>query len=313
MELRPTIVYDTFWKFAANRQKAFYNKMNNVEPITSDPIIRDYRFTNVFRATDRTSQYLIKNVIYRGDQTANEVVFRTLLFKTFNKIETWEKIKCHMGEISYETFDFDLYDDEIFSKIDGLIFNGAYIAPTGLPNFGYNIKYKNHLKLIEYLMNNCITTKLQQCRNLGEVFLLFKNQPMFGNFLAYQFTIDINYSTVINFSEMDFVVAGLGAVRGIKKCFSNTEDYNFSDIIRWVCKKQDFEFEKRRLKFRDLFGRSLQLIDIQNIFCEVDKYSRMAHPEIGKHKRIKQKYKSNDTPIDYWFPPKWGLKWGTKI
>jgi len=49
-----------------------------------------YRFTNVYRASDRVSQYLIRRVIYEGDQSEEEVFFRTLLFKIFNRIETWE-------------------------------------------------------------------------------------------------------------------------------------------------------------------------------------------------------------------------------
>jgi hypothetical protein len=30
-----------------------------------------------------------------------------------------------------------------------------------------------------------------------------------------------------------------------------------------------------------LFGRSLQLIDLQNRFCEIAKYARVAHPEFN--------------------------------
>ena len=36
-------------------------------PWTEDPIIAQYRFTNVYRASDRVSQYLIQNVIYKGE------------------------------------------------------------------------------------------------------------------------------------------------------------------------------------------------------------------------------------------------------
>ena len=68
--------------------------------------------------------------------------------------------------------------------------------------------------------------------------------------------------------------------------------------------------EIRGLKFKNLWGRPLQLIDCQNIFCEVDKYSRLAHPEIkgvNRRKKIKQRYTPNLNTIHYWFPPKWGL------
>jgi hypothetical protein len=59
-----------------------------------------------------------------------------------------------------------------------------------------------------------------------------------------------------------------------------------------------------------LWGRSLQLIDCQNLFCEVDKYARVYHPEIQGRSgrvRIKQHFRPTTTPIDYWYPPKWGL------
>jgi hypothetical protein len=53
------------------------------------------------------------------------------------------------------------------------------------------------------------------------------------------------------------------------------------------------------------------MIDCQNLFCEVDKYSRVSHPgvkSITSRKRIKQKYKqSNYEKIEYNFPDKWNL------
>ena len=39
-----------------------------------------------------------------------------------------------------------------------------------------------------------------------------------GDFLAFQLLIDLNYSNLTDFSEMDFVVAGPGARDGIRKC-----------------------------------------------------------------------------------------------
>jgi hypothetical protein len=54
----------------------------------------------------------------------------------------------------------------------------------------------------------------------------------------------------------------------------------------------------------------LQLIDCQNLFCEVDKYARVAHPEFVGHTgrtRIKQKFSPIAEPIGFWYPPKWGI------
>jgi len=39
-------------------------------------------------------------------------------------------------------------------------------------------------------------------------FDLLKSYATIGDFLAYQYLIDLNYSTLLNFSEMEFVVPG---------------------------------------------------------------------------------------------------------
>jgi hypothetical protein len=70
------------------------------------------------------------------------------------------------------------------------------------------------------------------------------------------------------------------------------------------------EFGQLGLHFRDLWGRQLQPIDCQNLFCEVDKYSRVRHPEAtpaGGRTRIKQRYEARPAPISHWYPPKWRL------
>jgi alpha-glutamyl/putrescinyl thymine pyrophosphorylase clade 1 len=97
-----TIAYEVYWRFAAERLAIFYRRRHDpVGPWTSDPILRAYRFTNVFRATDRVSQYLIREVQDRPDrpQAPREVFFRTILFKVFNKIETWEALERAHGPL----------------------------------------------------------------------------------------------------------------------------------------------------------------------------------------------------------------------
>ena len=115
---------------------------------------------------------------------------------------------------------------------------------------------------------------------------------------------------------MEFVKAGPGAIDGIRKCFTSMGDYNEEDIIRMMADTQAREFDARGLNFKTLWGRPLQLIDCQNLFCEVDKYARIAHPEISgvsDRKRIKQTYKLNGRQkIVYKFPAKWRLNYEIK-
>ena len=109
---------------------------------------------------------------------------------------------------------------------------------------------------------------------------------------------------------MEFVVPGPGAKGGISKCFESLGGLTEADLIRVVTDRQQTEFERLGIEFRSLWGRPLQLIDCQNLFCEVDKYSRVHHPEItgsSGRTRIKQKFRATSGAIDYWYPPKWGL------
>jgi len=60
--------------------------------------------------------------------------------------------------------------------------------------------------------------------------------------------------------------------------------------------------------FKPLPGREPHLIDLQNCFCETDKYLREAMPSLQiDNVRIKQKYKPNDTSISFTFPTKWNI------
>tara|TARA_B100000941_G_scaffold241504_1_gene185102 strand:- start:3032 stop:3484 length:453 start_codon:yes stop_codon:yes gene_type:complete len=132
---------------------------------------------------------------------------------------------------------------------------------------------------------------------------------MIGPFLGYQYATDINYSDLTDFSEMEFVVPGPGALDGIRKCFSDFGSYSASDLIRMMAEQQQLEFERLGLDFAYLGERPLQLIDCQNLFCEVDKYARVAHPEVqglSGRSRIKQQYRPDINPFTIKFPPKWG-------
>lgn len=314
-DLKTTPVYDTYWEFAVKRQEVFFNRLGGMGyPWSDDQIIQHYKFTNVYRASDRVSQYLIKNVIYDGFQyTPEDLCFRILFFKLFNKIETWEYMKNSLGEILYSLYDFDKYNNLLMKKLQDneKIYSAAYIMPSGKNSFGYSKKHQNNLKLLEYMMESGLPKRIAKAKSLQELYEILLDYPTLGSFLAFQYAIDINYSEMCDFSEMSFVVAGPGAQNGIRKCFRDLREYSYEDIIRYVAEEQDKEFEKRGLKFRKLFGRELQLIDCQNLFCETDKYARVAHPDIlGKNerKRIKQQYVDrNLEAIEYFYPPKWGI------
>jgi len=293
----------------------FYRRRRHpVGPWTTDPILRAYRFTNVFRATDRVSQYLIREIQYRTDrsQEPREVFFRTILFKIFNKIETWEALEYAHGPLSWRAVDLDAVDRSL-SRLRAAgqrIYSAAYIMPA--PLFGHARKHSNHLALIARMMADGLPNRLRQAPDLRTVYERISGYPGLGRFLAFQYAVDLNYSTLLDFDEAEFVVAGPGALDGISKCFSSTSGRSPEHVIQWVTDRQEIEFAERGLYFNGLFGRRLQPIDCQNLFCEVSKYTRIAHPEIrgiANRQRIKQVYRPDhrDLPV-LSFPLRWKLE-----
>ena len=312
--MTPTPIYNTYWRFAAERQRVFFRRLERCPPPwTDDPVLRAHKFTNAYRVSDRASQYLLRNVIYRPDlpDDATETVFRILLFKMFNKIDTWELLEKHLGPLTYTEYSFKHYDRVLNRALAaGLaIYSAAYIMPSG-GYFGFGRKHRNHLALLEFMMSGELPRRLAAARSMEEAFNLLRSYPSIGDFLAYQYVTDVNYSDVTDFTETEFVAPGPGAINGIRKCFRDIGGMGTADVIRVIADRQEVEFDRLGLDFRTLRGRRLQLIDCQNLFCELDKYARVVHPEaagVWNRTRIKQRFRPQPEAIEYWYPPKWGI------
>jgi hypothetical protein len=308
--LSTTPVFDTYWRFASARQAIYEARLRQEDgPWTEDPILTNFRFTNCYRASDRVSQFMIQRVIYQGDQSAEETTFRVLLFKFFNRISTWELLEAEFGElrsnVSLEQIDDVLSD--AFARGERL-YSAAYVIPP--PRMGATRKHTNHLRLLRKMMDADVAARLEEAMTMAHAYRLLRSFPSMGDFLAFQMLIDLNYSTLLAFSEMDFVVAGPGARDGIRKCFGAESSGIEEHIIQYMADTQHEHFARLGLPFAGLGGRALQLIDCQNLFCEVDKYARVAHPDVrgvSGRSRIKQKFAPQPGHVTAWFPPKWGI------
>ena len=137
-----TPVFYSYWKFTAERQNIFFRRLAgaNALPLTDDEILQSYKFTNSYRTSDRVSQFLVRNVIYGENQSdrAEEVFFRILLFKLFNKIETWRLLERELGRISLSAYNYGAFDEVLSAamKTGTAIYSAAYIMPSAGGVFG---------------------------------------------------------------------------------------------------------------------------------------------------------------------------------
>ena len=307
-------VYELYWKFTYERQKAFETRLSGKPaPWSDDPIIEEYKFCNVFRATDRVSQYMIREVCYNEEAShPDDRIFQIVAFRFFSNTKTWDGIRAYLGrapiinDLADGTFEASL---EHVRQKNGKLYTGAFILCAN-DAYGRRLKHLNHVELFkDMFINKQLGSRIRRSANLEVVFLHLRSFPLIGNFMAYQIAIDLNYSEYFHFSENDFTEAGPGAIRGIKKVFLDTNGMTNSEVIMWMVEHQEEEFKKLGFDFKGLFGRPIHAIDAQGLFCETDKYCRVAAPELkSARSRIKSKYKANSEPIELFFPPKWKVR-----
>ena len=165
----PSAVYDTYWNFAVCRQDIFHRRVRGEPaPWTTDPVISVHRFTNAYRASDRVSQYLIRQVAYEGDQAPEEVAFRVLLFKLFNRIGTWELLSDALGPLRADTFDVDRFDGILSAAFQRgeRLYSAAYIMPAASRSSPR--KHRTHLELLRTILQESLPQRLTSAGSMAE-------------------------------------------------------------------------------------------------------------------------------------------------
>lgn len=306
-------IFDLYWYFAAERQAVFERRVaGKSPPWTDDPILQRFKFCNVYRAADRVSQYLIREVAYHAEPVGPaDRLFQIVAFRTFSKIETWRGVQAFLGR--HPTLE-DLGDGsftaalEHVKRLNSGLYTGAFIL-CATDAYSQPSKHRNHIELFRHMfLQDALGERLLAAKSLRAVYDLLHGYPLMGDFMSYQIAIDLNYSDLINFDENEFTQAGPGALRGIKKAFEHLGGYSPTDVIQWMVNHQEEEFARRGVAFNGLWGRPLHAIECQGLFCELDKYCREAVPELeSARKRIKARFQESTEPLRLFFPPKWGI------
>jgi hypothetical protein len=306
--------YQYYFYFIQERMNIFWKRYEGqYSNFTSDKILANHKFTNVYRAQDRVSQFLIKEVIYPTNTYDElDVLFRILLFKVFNNINTWNFLESALGDIKISSFNVDKMSILLSDRIKSTpIFSPAYMMTGSHSRYAqYKSKHEKWLRMIDReMIKGKRFQRIVNAKSLEQVYHILLECSFLGSFLAYQYAIDFNYSQTIDFDENSFVKAGIGALRGIKKCFKDLGSYSPEDCIRYTQDNLDvFQKKYGYADFKPLFTRLPQLIDLQNCFCETDKYLRVKLPELRvDNMRIKQKFVHPKQNINFFFPPKWGI------
>ena len=309
-----TPLKDLYWHFAYERMEMFHGTP------TEDEVLKGIKFTNCYRAADRVSQFLIGNILYPGGvadpehNDPNQLLCDVLLFKLFNRIETWQHWDNQGLSRDWTEFEWEYFADAA-DVMEPPRFNAAYITPMWITPPGFDefepVKTTRALQTIQWCLEHGVAESLIGL-TASQAFDQLSQVPNFGPFLTYQLVTDLGYSEMYGWGENSFTKAGPQAREGVAQ-LTNQKGHP-EKTIQWMKEHQREEFARLGLPFRNLFGRDLTLIDCQNLFCEFTKYIKISGRvtknlvyNVGSTKKRYRVYRRTGIPHQLWFPNKWGV------
>lgn len=181
---------DTLWYWMRERHSIHERRLAGQTPWTEDSILQDYKFTNLFRVHDRNTQFILNEVIPDGPSDLTETSFRIILFRTFNRIGTWRRLRDHFGQLKWATFEIDEYYSVLASESP--IYGHAYFIPA--PHIlGGDDNPTKHLRMIYLLMVSGFPTELKELQHLKDALGFTQLYPGLGQFTAFQYVPNIHF------------------------------------------------------------------------------------------------------------------------
>lgn len=282
-----------FCELAFERHNIYLAKeFNKPKPWTSDLIFQKYFFCNVFRHLDKTSKFIIDNVINKNED-------RPDLWSTI--------ILCRF--ISYiPTIDLLLQENALFDikKLFAIlkelqaqrkkIFTGAFIFNSNafMP---YTDRVSYLYLLIKYINDKYNLNEFDKCvigaKSLEKTFALLINLPGVGRFMASEILADMMYSQRYLKSAIDkntWMIYGIGAIYGINRLYTNnpiskgTKYDTLENALIIYNKWQMYIADKIGHKNKHAEFKNLSLHEVEHWLCEYNKYCRIKNGGHSKRK-----------------------------
>ncbi|KAI5480870.1 hypothetical protein MNV49_006679 [Pseudohyphozyma bogoriensis] len=305
-----------------------------------EPILQNRKFCNVFRELDFNTQFLIANVINQGDQSPEEILFRSILFRVFNKPLTWKLICDEIGaalprdrrreEATWiDTLDNNDDTPRVFPSIrtynELASTKKSYVAIIPNIKYRYAEEYGNgseySLSAACYQMSQSPKEKLKGLRQMQALYLAetllqlsrkqrkFPSAPVaeeahqaikqlafFGDFLAYQLLLDLNYAPGYDFDVDVWAATGNGSDEALGRIFSKEGlSHHRLEAMQYIHSVQHTQWTRLRSKYpvtpqfalppsHPSSGKiGISLVEVEHSLCEFNKYSK---------KQTKEAYKS---------------------
>lgn len=298
---------DNFWRFIHERQRIWYQRfvLGRSAPWTKDPILTDFKFTNVYRELDKGTMFLLDHIAERG--TPEDQVWNTIVYRMFNRISTYEFLKWHSVSRWRNPENFRHYFDAL--RAWGLEGNALYTDAHMVCAYEH-FPGDDKLARFEYIFQgvldqlDTLMRVITKAKSLETVHSALTKFPGIGPFLAYEMAVDISYMSWNNLGEDEWTNPGPGCQRGLKDLFpgvKGTGDCQWLiKVLRQIQKK---EWVRLKLPFEGIAyqNKELTLRNIEHCLCEYHKYwkakngkgrprnrfNALSHPGSAEFKRLR--------------------------
>lgn len=264
-------MYEEYLRFVAARHQVWVRRSAGLPQAewTDDPILQTRKFTNVFRVLDYGSQFLIKNLASKSPQ---EDLFRFFLYRHTGRWEAWNYYLLKHGEMP--TMGNIAQALTAFKEYRGgskrSVFTDAYLVFPQSQTPGTD-KLESIFNLADRLFNQeHLADRWLDLDEPRDRFMLLRSFKGVGDFMSMQILTDWGYCWG-PFRENDFVVAGPGSRKGCQIVFPDRKP---EDTIAAVKAMLYIHTLAYGLECPKLDGKQPSLMDIQNTFCEFQKYVR---------------------------------------
>lgn len=289
---------ERFFGYARERHAVYLRRRADVpRPWTRDPILRTYRFTNIYRELDAVTTWFRERVRepMRDDP---RVLPATVIFRWFNRVSTGEVIFsqfCMDGDTPFKR----LMDDYGTRRWDpartltpyirtfcgaGPFVTGAYTINTICARGGRQDKLDGVVDLITQWFEyhpDWYGVARSMLSNEGEgsieAFCDWVKSPCLADFMAYEIACDLRYTGLLEraLDQLTWANPGPGAARGLNRVHGRP--------VRGAVPRGQAVNEMRELL--DLARRvewprgddypAWEMREVEHTLCEFDKHERV--------------------------------------
>ena len=285
-----------FFYYVLNRHEIQMKKDQGLPyPWTEDEVLQTNSFTCNRRIDDKTTKWLLNNIINNSKLSQGEQFWQVLLFRLYNKISTAEVLQLGSDPDFWKSTDAVL----MLEQQEGDVYTCAYktvsikyVDKEKYPNNNWKaytlLRVQSLAKTYDYRVPDAII------KSVNSAFEWICNIRGIGKFIGFQILIDLMYLPWTPYSNNCFVIAGPGACVGIDRVFIDKTGLTYEECIQYIT--ENFEhlchvYYNHKFRYgtikQDLNDINAYCItDVQNLFCEFSKYMYLLE---DRHKN-KRKY-----------------------